>query len=223
MMHIGEVVSAADTWNGSDQTGAALGSISGKGYVNIQFEKRKFTAPCHGVFMAVYSAVPRLRYCGTFDKQNSVTGRFDLYQPEFDRLGMQPLYTYEAECGVAGSSSNRVGWQWRYSQWKRKYDRVTEAFAPDVYWQQVNQYSAWVISRLPYADDHAIVPPHFDDFLCPPTALDNIMVMPYSTTWQGAYVESPWLMFGRDPFLNDLHVSCKKVSTMSKFGEPVLD
>ena len=154
ILHIGEVTSMADTFDGTD--GSALGSISGKGYVNISGKKRKFTAPVDGVIMAVYSCVPRFRYNGCFDKQNSVTKWLDLYVPEFDRLGMQPLYVYEAECGVAGSSSNRSGWQYRYEQWKRKYDRVTEAFAAPVRPNSVNQYSAWMLSRLPFASSSAI-------------------------------------------------------------------
>lgn len=224
MLHIGEVVSTADTHVGA--TGAALGSISGKGYVNIRGKRRKFTAPCDGVFMAVYSAVPRVRYFGTYDKLNNFVDRLSFYQPEYDKLGAQPLYSFEAEAGVAGVSSTRIGWQYRYQQYKMKYDRVTEAFANNVYGGisgSVNQYSAWVLGRLPFKQNGSIVNLTFDDFLCPPTALDNIMVMPYSTQWSTDFIEKPWLMFARDPFINDFHCHCTKVSTMSRYGEPPLD
>ena len=170
MLHIGEVVSTADTHVGA--TGAALGSISGKGYVNIRGKRRKFTAPCDGVFMAVYSAVPRVRYFGTYDKLNNFVDRLSFYQPEYDKLGAQPLYSFEAEAGVAGVSSTRIGWQYRYQQYKMKYDRVTEAFANNVYGGisgSVNQYSAWVLGRLPFKQNGSIVNLTFDDFLCPPT------------------------------------------------------
>lgn len=224
MLHIGEVTSTADTHVGA--TGAALGSISGKGYVNIRGKRRKFTAPCDGVFMAVYSAVPRVRYFGTYDKLNNFVDRLSFYQPEYDKLGAQPLYSFEAEAGVAGVSSTRIGWQYRYQQYKMKYDRVTEAFANNVYGGisgSVNQYSAWVLGRLPFKQNGSIVNLTFDDFLCPPTALDNIMVMPYSTQWSTDFIEKPWLMFARDPFINDFHCHCTKVSTMSRYGEPPLD
>lgn len=224
MLHIGEVVSTADTHVGA--TGAALGSVSGKGYVNIRGKRRKFTAPCDGVFMAVYSAVPRVRYFGTYDKLNNFVDRLSFYQPEYDKLGAQPLYSFEAEAGVAGISSTRIGWQYRYQQYKMKYDRVTEAFANNVYGGisgSVNQYSAWVLGRLPFKQNGSIVNLTFDDFLCPPTALDNIMVMPYSTQWSSDFVEKPWLIFARDPFINDFHCHCTKVSTMSRYGEPPLD
>lgn len=223
LMHIGEVTSTADTFSSASSSGAALGSISGKGYVNIQGKKRKFTAPVDGVLMAIYSCVPRVRYFGTFDKLNSFVDRLSFVQPEYDRLGMQPLFAYEAEQGLAGVSSNRCGWQYRYEQYKRKYDRVTEAFSSPVYYGQVNQYSAWVLGRLPYKPSGSIVNLSFDDFLCPPTALNSIMVMPYSTAWDAEYIEKPWLMFARDPFINDFSVHCTKVSTMSKYGEPALD
>lgn len=223
LMHIGEVTSTADTYSTASSSGAALGSISGKGYVNINCKKRKFTAPVDGVFMAIYSCVPRVRYFGTYDKLNNFTDRLSFVQPEYDRLGMQPLYSFEAEQGAAGQSATRIGWQYRYEQYKRKYDRVTEAFASPQWYGSVNQYSAWVLGRLPYKPDGSIVNLKFDDFLCPPTALNNIMVMPYDTGWSDDFIESPWLMFARDPFINDFSVHCTKVSTMSKYGEPALD
>lgn len=227
LLHIGEVTSTADTVNSNSELGgSALGEISGKGYVNIKGKKFKFTAPCDGIIMCLYHCVPRVRYFGTYDKQNNFTSRLDLFTPELDRLGMQPLYVYEAEMGGAGVTSSRVGWQYRYEQWKRKYDRVTEAFAaPTDQYNFVNQQSTWMLGRLPFNAASSVVETNLTaaDFYCPPTALDNIMVMKYMNTWNDNYRLRPWLMFVTDPFINDFFAEVKKVSVMSPSGEPDLD
>lgn len=227
LLHIGEVTSTADTVNSdSELGGSALGEISGKGYVNIKGKKFKFTAPCDGIIMCLYHCVPRVRYFGTYDKQNNFTSRLDLFTPELDRLGMQPLYVYEAEMGGAGVTSARVGWQYRYEQWKRKYDRVTEAFAaPTDQYNFVNQQSTWMLGRLPFNAASSVVETNLTaaDFYCPPTALDNIMVMKYMNVWNDNYRLRPWLMFVTDPFINDFFAEVKKVSVMSPSGEPDLD
>ena len=88
LLHIGEVISSSDTYNSSTGSGSALGAIGGKGYSIIRNGDKpfKFTAPCDGVIMCTYSAVPRLRYYDTFDKQNALTDRLSFFQPEFDKL-----------------------------------------------------------------------------------------------------------------------------------------
>ena len=120
IMHIGEVVSSADTFDGTN--GSALGSIGGKGYCIIQEDKKrhKFTAPVDGVLMAVSYCVPEFDYYDVFDKQNSITSINDFFNPEFDKLGSQPLMAYECLPFSNGTNSQRVGWQSRYMQWKMK-------------------------------------------------------------------------------------------------------
>ena len=111
--------------------------------------------------MALYSGCSS---CSLFSELmislNNFVDRLCFYQPEYDKLGAQPLYSFEAEAGVAGVSSTRIGWQYRYQQYKMKYDRVTEAFANNVYGGisgSVNQYSAWVLGRLPFKQNGSIV------------------------------------------------------------------
>lgn len=225
LLHIGEVVSNTDNYDVNTGMGSALGSISGKGYVNIPKNKQsyKFTAPVDGVIMCTYSCVPRFRYYKTFDKQNSITTRLDFYTPEFDKLGMQPLYVYEANCSVLGTS-DRLGWQYRYQQHKQKYDRCTEAFMTDQ--NNVNHYSAWLLGHDSFLKFSAGVsgyyPPTMDSFYCAPTDLNSIMVVDYSPLWSASYLTYPYQMFDTDPFINDFHASVKKVSTMSTTGEPDL-
>ena len=235
IIHIGEVISTADTYSSGSggSSGSALGAIGGKGYGIIKSGDRpfKFTAPCDGVIMCTFSAVPRLRYYGTFDKQNVLTNRVSFYQPEFDKLGMQPIYHYEAFHFRSSSSdnSNRLGWQFRYEQWKRKYDRVSEAFALPSNYGQLNQNSAWVVSLSPYATVNDLsgassygVGWSNAGLVCKPTELNSAMVVPYTTQWNTAYLTNPQTMFYTDPFICQFRANVKKVSVMSAYGEPDL-
>lgn len=234
VLHVGEVVSTSDTYSDTGSgSGSALGEIAGKGYVSINGDKRKFTAPVDGVFMAVVSAVPRLSYYNTIDKQNAFTSRLDLYTPEFDRLGAQPLFGYETNMSYVGNSS-RCGWQYRYSQWKLKYDRCTEAFRIPRS-NAVNHYSAW-INSYSYFTGHtdpsldgvqlfdAFGPGTINNyFYCSPHDLDQIMAVQYTSVWNESYSISPWLMFNTDPFINQFAADVTKVSVMSHTGEPLMD
>lgn len=225
LLHIGEVVGTADTYDAGSGTGSALGAVSGKGYVNIPLRQQsyKFTAPVDGVIMCVYSSVPRFRYYNTFDKQNAITSRLDFFTPEFDKLGMQPLYSYEADIAEIGTAK-RLGWQFRYQQHKQKYDRVSEAFR--IGNKDQNYYSSWVLAHdsfLNYAlSTGNFYPPLVDSFYVAPTDLNSIMQMKYSPAWSSSYKLLPWQMFDTDPFINDFKASVKKVSTMSTTGEPDL-
>lgn len=230
LLHIGEVVSTSDTYDGSG--GSSLGELSGRGYLGIKplMKKdrpspKKFTAPCDGVIMAIVSCVPRPRYYGGFDKQNGITDRLKFYQPEFDRLGMQPLFWYESNYAFFNTpqSAGRLGWQYRYEQFKRKYDRVSMAFASPS--NGVNNYSSWVYARRfgdSYSGTGDIAPHILDETLCPPTALNDIMIMPYNTAWSDSYNASPWLSYAQDPFICDFRANVKKVSYMSSTGEPMM-
>lgn len=224
LMHIGQVVSTSDTFDGT--SGSALGSLSGQGYVVLKGRKRKFTAPVDGIIMAVASCVPSKYYYGAFDKLNSVATRLDYFIPEYDRLGKQPLYAYEADFDLIGTA-NRVGWQWRYNQYKRKYNRVTEAFRQPRNNTSVNQYMPWINASLPLNGLKPLSGGTYEDvrnrsIYCTPHELDNCMVVPYVSGWSTSYNTTPWLMFASDPFINSFRADVKKVSVMSPTGEPQL-
>ena len=225
LLHIGEVVGTADTFDSGTGEGSALGAVSGKGYVNLPLRQQsyKFTAPVDGVIMCVYSSVPRFRYYNTFDKQNAITSRLDFFTPEFDKLGMQPLYSYEGDIAKIGTA-DRLGWQYRYQQHKQKYDRVSEAFRLGN--NDQNYYSSWVLAHDSFlklsAGIGSFYPPSVDSFYVSPNDLNSILQLKYSPAWSPSYVTFPWEMFDTDPFINDFKASVKKVSTMSTTGEPDL-
>lgn len=217
---VGDVISTSDTESAvlGELAGKAFGRVSGKGV-------SKFTAPCDGVFMGVYYSMPKVRYQSNFDRQNAVANREDFFIPEFDHLGMQPLYQYEMNrfSSAIIPPTTIYGWQWRYEQWKRKYNRVSAAFRFD--YSDTNALSAWTPIMNPMNTPKSKVT--YDAVKVTPHDLDNIMVVPFADIVGNEnpeeFAKNPYLLYATDPFVHDMHVNYKKVSVMSTFSIPSLD
>ena len=227
-LNVQEVTSLAGT---SDAT---LGELAGKSYAAGNGKKFKFVAPCHGVIMTIFSVEPKRRYIGGFDKLNMVADSFDLPTPEFDRLGNQPMFRYEIGYHTSLTSGNPsdsdiIGWKERYYQFKRKHDKATIAF--DIFGQGSNAYSAYMLASRPLTSSivyNVQNPAISDAYYIPRNAFDNVCLMPFVFGWKLATSESsedwsktPWLVYARDPFIINSFIKCKKVSWMSKDGEPI--
>ena len=233
-VHIGEVTSLAST------NDAGLGDLAGKGWSQGKSKKtHKFTAPCHGVLMTIFSIEPIQRYYGGFARFNAVSNAFDIPTPEMDRMGNVPMFRYELSSKPSNSNySDQVGWKERYYCNKRRSDKTTVAFANMSMFRGFNSYSAYMISNPPFGTGNvanlgALVnlsrPDLEDAFYINPHSVDSLMLMPYVDYWidGSATGESenwnatPWLAYARDPFIVDSFVKVKKVSWMSKDGEPI--
>lgn len=103
-----------------------------------------FTAPEHGIVMAIYYAEPFLDYSSScIDAFNLKAATEDYFIPEFDKLGMQPLsiYNFTSDKDVADSytSFNKhefLGYVPRYAEYKTSVDRVSISAK--------SAYAAWV-------------------------------------------------------------------------------
>lgn len=233
------VISTADTFNG--ESGSSLGQVGGQGYGNFHGKNRNFIAPCHGVFMVLYHCQPRFRYYPGISKLHDLSDPMKFWQPEYDRKGMQPVFSYEMLKGGRDTrplnvNSYRMGWQFAFEQLKRKYDRCSLAFRNTERTDVVNNYSAWVLSRspfkLPYSgisqdgssqlDDN--VTDNYTSFLSTPHDLDTIMQLRYQSQWISMLgYDEAHLLFATDPLIHDFCLNCKKVNFMSEYGEPELD
>lgn len=215
VIKIGEVISTASTAT------ADLGSIAGKGYAHLQPKKHVFHAPVHGVVMAILSFNPRLRYVDTFGKYNSVTGRLSLPVPEYDHLGMQPLFRYEYMIygNGGGNISDIMGWQYRYEEWKRRFNRVTSAF------KSGNPLYTWMVAVHPYDSNqsNAANTSSFADFVYMPNLLNSIMLAQYSMSWNSYWDTNANMIYDFDPFVVDCQIDCKLHSWMSDYSLPRLD
>ena len=90
---IGDVISTAGT--DSDP----LGQVVGKAYNRSKnLDVQGFEAKTHGVLMAIYSSDVPLHYTPEMcDRLNTYINPSDFYMPEFDNLGMQPIFTYQGK------------------------------------------------------------------------------------------------------------------------------
>lgn len=234
-VHIGEVVSTAQTTSADGETGSSLGEIAGKGYGKAN-QKRvvDFQVPVHGVVMAVYYARPRRIYNKYgFDKINAFASIADLWNPEFDNLGAQPLFAYELFPSPSASGiDNRVyGWQNRFQERKQKYDYATLAFynpsrestsARPLF----NNWTAWINGESPLKfERYGGLDPDLNlkGRLVQPSDLDEIFSVQFVKSYNPAFNSAPWLAYQGDPLLHDFRISCTLLSAMSKTGEPRLD
>lgn len=220
-IHIGEVISTG----ASEQ--AALGEIAGKGYGSQSNQRHKFTAPCHGVVMVIQSFVPDVTYCATYGKYNVMTSRNDLYQPEYDHLGMQPLFGYEAYPQLVDYRDEIFGWQYRYEQWKRRYNRVTLAFGQSFGVEDVGSLDSWMLDFHPYYSPTGMNQftnvNSYKHFLHRPYELNQLMLVNYVDTLESQSPADLSLIYDGDPFVVDGFVYSQKVSTMSDYSLPRLD
>lgn len=215
-IHIGEVISTAGTAD------VPLGEIAGKGYGAQSGRKHSFVAPCHGVVMAIFSVVPTRNYEGGFAKFNAVTDRNSFYMPEYDHLGMQPVFGYEADYFLDDFEEPRIlGWQYRYEEWKRRYNRVTGAFA-----NHGGTLNSWIPSYRPPVVENIAGVPDYKYFMNLPTDINQIMLAQYQNVWSEDYEQTSdsWrLIYDYDPFVVNGYINCSLVSTMSDHSLPRLD
>lgn len=224
------------SYNGTD-TSSLLGQVGGQGTARMDTDGEKFTAPVHGVFMAVMYAVTKPRYIGTYSRLHDLYDFYQYPQPEFDKLGAEPHYAFESNPYYLHESSLRAirdGWQNRYSPFKKKYNRASIYYMGKntEFGQRTagnNVFSAWVLSKSPYYTQvngaAQYTESHFVEawrLFESPHALDNVMLTPYVGTWSDDFYTAPYLMFRTDPMVIEFMCNCKKVSFMSELGEPEL-
>lgn len=202
------IYSTADTGDG----GSSLGQVGGQANNTLQANQEKFTAPVHGVFIICAYAVAKPRYFMTFNKLNMLFNRLDFPIPEFDKLGMQPLYAYEVypqflsfdEGDNLPCTSVRIGWQRRYQQFKQKYNRVSPLYynanLTDDIPSESNFFSPYVLSRIPVAQDvilnegsntwlggKSMLLPSRELFERP-DALNGVLAVGYNGDWSSDYL-----------------------------------
>ena len=238
-LNVGEVTSLSATQN------ASLGELAGKGWASSPADVRehKFTAPCHGFVMTIFSIEPTRRYCGGFGRANAIVNSFDFPVPEYDRLGNVPMFRYEVGSGVthdpvSGSilPSDIIGWKEHYYWNKRQRDRVSVAFQYHGYGDR-NNYSSYFIGSLPFEEFGNVGLPYGDPrpdlesrYYISPGALNNLFGVAFFDGFKHDPVNAgqnedwnfnPRQLYSRDPFIVDSFEKVKKVSWMSKDGEPI--
>lgn len=213
---IGEVISTASTQD------APLGEIAGKGYAADRNKVHTFTAPVHGVLMVMFSIVPKVNYRTAIPKWAMITDRNSFYRAEYDHLGMQPLFHYETEpeyeVPIPDYEDSIYGWQYRYEEKKRRFNRVTRAFTAD------NGLDSWMLNILPFNNGGFEVTPNvprYMNFHYYANCADQVFLQNYQMTIANGQSTADGL-FDTDPFVVHSHIMCKKISYMSDYSLPKL-
>lgn len=131
-INISEVVSTADTAKGftGQIYGRGIGSIDEKG-------NTEFTAKEHGVLMCIASIVPDSDYSAEgLNSFNSKLQRGDYFQPEFQDLGLQPVFNYELYNRIYADNMPEnlrinkgvFGFAPRYAEYKSAFDKLHGEF-----------------------------------------------------------------------------------------------
>lgn len=231
---IGDVISTAGT--DSDP----LGQVVGKAYNKSKnFDVQGFEAKTHGVLMAIYSSDVPLHYTPDMcDRLNTFVNPSDFYMPEFDDLGMQPIFTYQGKMAYDFTGDhldptvydrNRVqDWTYRYWELKLKYNRTCGTMYGNL--------NMWTVQRdgYNYMDLSNQWTFGLANYLVCPNFLDDIMLVGFDSNLTVFSEEEDehmkysigedWYeeIFSRDPLFHDLFIDVELASKMSTYGLPSL-
>lgn len=242
---IGDVISTSAT------DSAPLGEIAGKGYNQSSHFDCQFEAKVHGVLMCIHSSDVEMHYSPTIiDQQNLKVTPESFYHPEYDDLGMVPMFNYQGTLDYMSSHNFDIyGWNYRYWDSKIKYNRTFGSMYKGMnHWtiqrngiRMFTQENSFRSYASPY-QNNIVTPDLLNDVMLQSyhselwqwEDTDNIpegepapMVDPSlnPTTRQGAIAPVNGFyqeIFGSDPFIHDLFVDVDYVSKKSTYGLPNL-
>lgn len=213
---IGEVITTANTQSSGTspspigQTGDIYGKASSVNDANITFDSKE-----HGIIIGIFSVTPDADYNSyRVDPHNFKLNFEDFFQPEFDRLGHQPLNSYFLSSISPNPKSDDsrtwlqrvVGFQNRYLEYKTGVDLVHGQFCSG------GSLSAWSAPRnsgLLYDTSGSSIFNLYSLKVSP-----KIMNSICSVTFDGTE--------RTDPILVDSHISIKAIRPMSVSDEPLL-
>lgn len=217
---ISEVVTTANTSSddaaGNGLTGDIYGKASSVSDGRIVFDTKE-----HGIIMGIFSVIPDSDYNSTgIDSHNTKLDFEQFFQPEFDRLGKQPLTSYQLSVvkpldfpSSSTWSDKVIGYQNRYMEYKVGIDKVHGEFCTG------GSLSAWTAPRntgLVLSGDVSVAASGSLEFnvyslKVSPKILNSIC----SVEYDGSKLDT-------DPIIVDAHIAIKAIRPMSVSGEPLL-
>ena len=212
---IGEVITTANTENSSGQPSGLTGDIYGKAS-SVNDAKFVFDTKEHGIIMGIFSVTPDADYNATqIDPHNFKLSFEQFFQPEFERLGHQPLNSFYLSSLFPQLDGNQevsnhnwlqrvLGFQNRYLEYKTGIDRVHGQFCSG------GTLSAWTAPRNSGILTQASPNYNLYSLKVSPNILNSICSVTFDGTEQ------------TDPILVDSHISIKAIRPMSVSDEPLL-
>lgn len=181
-----------------------LGEIAGKGY-NVSGKdsifKRKFDYD--GIVIGMHYIIPRNNYDSCrINLFNTKVSSFDYFYPQFDGLGMQPIFMFERNFDGSSSAApptTLFGYGPRYHEYKQRTNEIHGPF------QRNQTDSDWTLSNNAVNISDAS---NFNNFKVLPTITDRIFAM----NWDSSLAS--------DPFLCYFYFDSTLVSDMEVYGTP---
>lgn len=197
--------SAGNDGDTSDLSSSILGEIAGKGYNSSGKDtifSRKFDYD--GIVLGVHYIIPRNNYDSSrINLFNTKVSSFDYFYPQFDGLGMQPIYMFERSFtgSIPGISpaTTLFGYGPRYHEYKQRTNEVHGSF-------QYNQSdSDWTLSNnsrnLASASNR-------HNYKVMPDITDRIFTMAWNSS------------LASDPFQCFFYYDSTLISDMEVYGTP---
>lgn len=212
---ISEVITTANT-SGSAGDGLT-GDIYGKA-TSVNDGRIVFDSKEHGVIMGIFSVTPEADYNSTgIDAHNLKLSFEQFFQPEFDRLGKQPLNSFQLSVSKPSDLPSGISWkdtvigyQNRYMEYKTGLDRVHGEFCTG------GSLSAWSAPR-----NTGLL---FDTSTIGSEPVLNLYSLKVSPKILNSIcsVEFSGSKLDTDPIIVDAHIGIKAIRPMSVSGEPLL-
>lgn len=183
--------------------GNGVGQIFGKGFgVSNNNKEIVFTAKEHGLIMCIRSVVPDLDYSAEgIDRFNTKSSRGDYFHPEFQDLGLQPVFGYELYNNF-DSFNDVLGYVPMYSEYKISFDKLHGEF------RNGRSMSAWSAGSL--LSGHPVVSSrglNISSLKINPKCLDRIFSVDFNGTEE------------TDQFMTSVQFIVKAIRPMSVTGQ----
>lgn len=138
-LYVSEVLQTSQTSTTPQGNLAGKGIIADSGYIG------SYQATEFGVLIGFQYIKPKGAYHQGLDRQWLRKTRYDYYFPEFAHLSEQAILTSEIMLSDSDEANSKVfGFQGRYDEMRRKFDRVNGALRPDQnleYWTLARNFS----------------------------------------------------------------------------------
>lgn len=208
-VQINEIVASASgeaNFGSSGTSKSVLGEIAGKGFQSSNGYVFDDTFTEDGIIIGVHYLMPRNNYDSyRVNKFNQLSSRFDYYFPDFDNLGLSPVFASQLNNSQIIDSVHPVpgttllGFSSRYYEYKDRQNEVHGVFMTgqvDNNWTFSNNSRAISFSSSPY------------NFKILPFITDSI----FSLSYQGSQHS--------DPFMCYYNFDVTRVSNLSAEGVP---
>lgn len=211
---IGEVLQSVNTDTGGSTNLGAIGGV-GRGAAPREKTISGYT-DCDCYIIGVAYVIPRVNYDALFvDAFNVKSAPSDFFQPEFENMGLQPVYQYQlrsyassdGEIDNVAINNSILGYQPRYSEYKISVDENHSIFNPG------NELAAFVTHTS--RDRNSLTAPDgvtMRYFKVYPQYLNSIFVEQVN---EDSYPST-------DQFFGTIHFDFDVVQKMSATGEPSL-